>query len=145
MMHGTFGTLGVLTKLTFQLIPARPWVHVVRQRFDQLDAFLAAMRAHQRADDVDFMDGMIYAPDELVLTVGRFVDEAPAGHGERPRAARDADEAYLATEAYYFLRPRRRTRQPDVRRQRAGPDRPVVPAPSCTPTTPTSPSTCWCR
>ncbi|MBK7075013.1 MAG: FAD-binding oxidoreductase [Myxococcales bacterium] len=102
MMHGTFGTLGVLTKLTFQLIPARPWVHVVRQRFDQLDAFLAAMRAHQRADDVDFMDGMIYAPDELVLTVGRFVDEAPAGHGERPRAARDADEAYLATEAYYF-------------------------------------------
>ena len=28
MVHGAFGTLGILSKLTFKLVPAKPYVHV---------------------------------------------------------------------------------------------------------------------
>src|SRR5438309_1067121 len=33
MVHGAFGTLGILSKLTFKLIPAKPYVHVVYEKY----------------------------------------------------------------------------------------------------------------
>src|SRR2546421_446946 len=33
MMHGSFGTLGVLAKLTFRLVPAKRFVHVVYETY----------------------------------------------------------------------------------------------------------------
>src|SRR5207248_2743691 len=44
MMHGSFGTLGVLAKLTFRLVPARPFVHVVYQHYATDVDFFAAIR-----------------------------------------------------------------------------------------------------
>src|SRR5437667_437406 len=33
MMHGAFGTLGILSQLTFRLIPAGPYVHVAYETY----------------------------------------------------------------------------------------------------------------
>jgi FAD/FMN-containing dehydrogenase len=77
MLHGSFGTLGVLTKLTFKLVPARPYVRVDYETYGNLADYQRAIHGHYVAQDVDFMDGIMHAPDRLVLSVGRFVDSAP--------------------------------------------------------------------
>lgn len=80
MMHGTFGTLGILTRLVFQLVPATPFVHVTYETYATLAAFQAAVTAHARTGDLDFMDAIIHSPTKYVLCAGRFVDAAPYTH-----------------------------------------------------------------
>lgn len=77
MIHGSFGTLGLLTKLTFKLVPARNFVHVVYEKHSTLEAYKAAIQRRYESGDVDFMDGFVHAPDRYVLSLGRFVDAAP--------------------------------------------------------------------
>jgi FAD/FMN-containing dehydrogenase len=77
MMHNSFGTLGILSRLTFELVPARPYVHLVHETHETAADYLAAIQRHAEARDVDFMDGIIHAPRCYVLCAGRFVDAAP--------------------------------------------------------------------
>jgi FAD/FMN-containing dehydrogenase len=77
MTHNAFGTLGILSKLTFQLVPAKPFVHVRYSTYSTLADYEAAIRLHFESRDVDFMDGIIHARDRYVLSLGRFVDAAP--------------------------------------------------------------------
>lgn len=80
MMHGSFGTVGVLTRLKFRLTPAKPFVRLSYEKYRTLDAYQEAIWRRFRARDVDFMDGIIHSPDEYVLSLGTFVDEAPYIH-----------------------------------------------------------------
>jgi FAD/FMN-containing dehydrogenase len=107
MVHGAFGTLGILSKLTFKLIPAKPYVHVVYEKYTTIEDYRAAIRRHFEARDVDFMDGIIHSPKLYVLSVGNFVDHAPYTHRYdwvkiyyKSTASRDDD--YLTTEQYVF-------------------------------------------
>jgi FAD binding domain-containing protein len=107
MMHGSFGTLGILTRLTFKLIEARPFVHVEHHRYDRIDQYQQAIAAHAETRDVDFLDGIIHAPDELVLTSGRFVERAPYTHRYDwlrafHESTRTRGEDYLCARDYYF-------------------------------------------
>jgi FAD/FMN-containing dehydrogenase len=107
MMHGAFGTLGILSKLKFRLVPAKPFVHVTYEKHARLEDFQAAIQRHFEERDVDFMDGIIHAPDELVLSAGRFVDAAP--YASRYdwmkvyyKSTRERREDYLRTPDYFF-------------------------------------------
>jgi FAD/FMN-containing dehydrogenase len=107
MLHGAFGTLGVITRLKFRLMPARPFVHVVYERHRSLAAYQAAILRHVERDDVDFIDGIIHSPTEWVLCVGRFVDRAPYVHRYDWtrvyfRSTRTRAEDYLRTPDYFF-------------------------------------------
>ena len=107
MMHGAFGTLGILSKLTFRLVPARPFVHVVYEKYATAAEYRAAIQRHYQARDVDFMDGMIHSPREYVLSVGRFVDEAPYTNRYDwwklyYRSTSTRAEDYLTTYQYFF-------------------------------------------
>jgi len=107
MMHGAFGTLGILTRLTFRLIPAAPYVHVVYETHRTLADYQAATRRHADAGDVDFMDGMIHGPTTYVLSVGRFVDRAPYANRYDwlkvyYRSTLERREDYLRTPHYFF-------------------------------------------
>ena len=107
MLHGSFGTLGVLTELTFRLIPAAPYVHVVYERHATLAACQAAIRRHAESGDVDFMDGMIHGPATYVLSLGRFADTAPyANRYDWTKvyylSTLRRTEDYLRTPAYFF-------------------------------------------
>jgi FAD/FMN-containing dehydrogenase len=107
MIHGAFGTLGVLSKLTFRLMPAKPFVKVVYEKYQRLPDYLAAIQRHFKAKDVDFMDGIIHSPTELVLSVGQFVDEAPYTHRYDwvtvyYRTTSTRKEDYLRTADYFY-------------------------------------------
>jgi FAD/FMN-containing dehydrogenase len=107
MMHGTFGTVGVLTKLKFRLMPARPFVHVRYERHGSMADYRRAIQRHFELQDVDFMDGLIHSPKLFVLCVGRFVEEAPYAHRYDwlrvyPKSTAERDEDYLRTTDYFF-------------------------------------------
>jgi len=107
MQHGAFGTLGVLSKLTFRLIPAKPYVRVTYERYRTLSHYMTAIRRHFEARDVDFMDGIIHSPELYVLSVGHFVDAAPYTHRYDwmriyYESTQRRHEDYLETEHYLF-------------------------------------------
>jgi FAD/FMN-containing dehydrogenase len=77
MIHGSFGTLGILSRLRFKLVRAAPYVHVTYETHATLEAFQHSTWRHFIAQDVDFMDGQIFSPSKHVLCVGRFVERAP--------------------------------------------------------------------
>lgn len=80
MMHGTFGTLGIITKIKFRLIPAKPYVKLTYEKYSSLKDYLAAIWAHYQLKDIDFMDGIIHTPGFFVLSIGHFVNQAPYTH-----------------------------------------------------------------
>lgn len=77
MVHGAFGTLGILSKLVFELVPAKPYVKLTYENYTTIGEYQAAIARHAEARDVDFMDGIIHSPTRYVLSVGTFVDVAP--------------------------------------------------------------------
>ncbi|MBX3198135.1 MAG: FAD-binding oxidoreductase [Labilithrix sp.] len=107
MMHGSFGTLGVLSKLRFRLVPAKPYVKVTYDTYPTLREYTAAIRRYAAAKDVDFIDGIIHGPDKYVLCVGRFVDDAPYTHRYDWvrvywKSTGTRIEDYLRTHHYFF-------------------------------------------
>ncbi|ATB43381.1 FAD binding domain-containing protein [Cystobacter fuscus] len=77
MIHGSFGTLGVLSKLRFRLVRAAPYVHVKYETYETLEAFQQAIWRYFTAQNVDYLDGQIFSPTRHVLCVGRFSEQAP--------------------------------------------------------------------
>ncbi|MBT3835879.1 FAD-binding oxidoreductase [Candidatus Woesearchaeota archaeon] len=107
MIHGTFGTLGIISKLTFRLIPAKPFVKVTYERHMTLESYKASIWKHYQNQDVDFMDGIIHSPTRYVLSVANFVDHAPYTHSyDWMRiyhvSTRKRKEDYLKTPDYFF-------------------------------------------
>jgi FAD/FMN-containing dehydrogenase len=76
-LPNSYGTLGYILRATMRLMPAQPCVHLRTERFDDLDAFLAAMQAATGRGDIDFVEGLLYSERRLLLTLSRFVAAAP--------------------------------------------------------------------
>jgi FAD/FMN-containing dehydrogenase len=107
MMHGAFGTLGIIARLTFKLIPAKPFVRLSYETYETLADYQIAIQRHFQARDVDFMDGIIHSPTCYVLSTGDFVDRAPYTSDYSwmkiyYQSTRTRTEDYLATADYFF-------------------------------------------
>lgn len=107
MMHGSYGTLGILTELTFDLVPAKPFVKMEYATFDSFPALHAAIDVAIRAPTFDFVDAIAHARDRFVLCTGRYVDEAPQTSSYRREhvyweSTRELAEDWLTTYDYFF-------------------------------------------
>ena len=107
IVHGTFGTLGIISKIKFKLIPARPFVKVRYEKHNNIEDYKSAIWGHYEKRDVDFMDGIIHSPTEYVLSVANFVDDAPYTHNyDWMRiyylSMKKRKEDYLKTTDYFF-------------------------------------------
>lgn len=79
----SYGTLGYALRLTIELEPIRPYVELRHLRFGDVSSAMRVLDAVCDAGShdgvpVDFLDGVVFALDEVYLTLGRFADEAPA-------------------------------------------------------------------
>ena len=80
----SYGTFGYALRLTIDLEPVRPYVRLWHLRLPTAAACLSAMAAvcgsgtGPDGERVDFVDGTVFSPEEQYLTLGTFVDEAPA-------------------------------------------------------------------
>lgn len=114
MLHGSFGTLGVITKIKFKLHPARPFVKLTYQKYETFQEYQRAIQSEYNDPKHDFMDGIIHGPAHFTLCFGDFIDEAPyisdyaanARAGLKPNiyykntASRTGD--YMKTHDYFF-------------------------------------------
>ncbi|MEZ4295179.1 MAG: FAD-binding oxidoreductase [Polyangiaceae bacterium] len=107
MIHGSYGTLGILTKLTFSLLPVKPFVHVRYETFRRYADLHAALVARAGDPEIAALDAIAHAPDRFVLCEGRFVDEAPyrsdyTGVNIYYRSTLTRAEDYLSTYDYFY-------------------------------------------
>jgi len=77
-LPNSYGTLGYALRVKSRVIPVRPYVHVQHRQFSDAGAYFAAVEEACDACEADFIDGTIFAPGRLYLTLGRFADTAPA-------------------------------------------------------------------
>jgi FAD/FMN-containing dehydrogenase len=73
----SYGTLGYALRVRVQVVPVKPCIHLRHERHADAAAYFAAVERHCAAGEADFIDGTLFAPDRLYLTLGRFVDAAP--------------------------------------------------------------------
>ena len=74
----SYGTLGYALKVTSRTLPVKPYVAVEHVRYADPEACFADVARFAADSGVDFLDGVVFAPHELYLSCGRFVDDAPA-------------------------------------------------------------------
>src|SRR6476659_5215016 len=76
----SYGSLGYAVRLRIELEQVATYVGLRHVRFDDLDSLAktAAMITESRDYDgerVDFLDGVVFEPDEAYLTLGRWTDD----------------------------------------------------------------------
>jgi FAD/FMN-containing dehydrogenase len=72
----SYGTLGYAVRVRAATLPVLPAVHVRHHHFAAADEFLDAVQ-DACAGTADFVDGVVFSRGEQVLSVGRFVRDAP--------------------------------------------------------------------
>jgi FAD/FMN-containing dehydrogenase len=72
----SYGTLGYALKLKVKVVPVRPYVKLTHIHYGDAKECLDNLK-QRCAEDIDFIDGTIFNQNEMYLTLGRFVDEAP--------------------------------------------------------------------
>jgi FAD/FMN-containing dehydrogenase len=105
-LANSYGTLGYALRLRLRTQPVRPYVQVDHRRFATLREFFAAL-AQVCDGSADFVDGVVFARDDLVLNVARFVDAAPwlSDYTYRHiyyRSLREKATDYLSTADYLW-------------------------------------------
>jgi FAD/FMN-containing dehydrogenase len=73
----SYGTLGYALRLRARTRPVLPFVAIRHRRCGDAGGFFAALDEACHGD-ADFVDGVVFGRDRLVLTEGRFVARAPA-------------------------------------------------------------------
>lgn len=73
----TFGTLGYALKVSLQLIPAKKFVKLTHLRFNDPGYFFSAMESLSLEGRQDYLEGVIFDSNEMIITQGEFVDTVP--------------------------------------------------------------------
>jgi len=81
LFHGfanSYGTLGYALRVKARTIPVKPYVHLRHEAHRDAASYFAAVERACDGGAADFVDGTLFAPDRLYLTLGAFCHEAPA-------------------------------------------------------------------
>ena len=73
----SYGTLGYALRVKAKTIPVRKYVRLEHLPFTDGRAYFAALEKILGADEADFVDGTIFSPASMFITLGRFTDHAP--------------------------------------------------------------------
>ena len=73
----SYGTLGYALRVKVRAVPVKPFVKLEHIGFSDPGAFFAEMERRLRAGEADFIDGTVFSPQKLFLTLGRLTHSAP--------------------------------------------------------------------
>ncbi|KAE8355644.1 FAD binding domain protein [Aspergillus coremiiformis] len=99
----SFGTLGVVTMLEIQCKEAKPYVELTYHSTSSMTQAMQIFRETTASPETEYLDGIIYAPDHIVVCAGRLVD-APATKTPIQRFTR-------AHDPWFYIHTQRKTRQ----------------------------------
>jgi FAD/FMN-containing dehydrogenase len=106
-MPNSYGTLGYALRVESKTLPVKPNVAVAHRKFTDAASFFAAIGDALHDPSLDFLDGVVFDRDCLVLSSARFVDEAPYTSDYTYekiyyRSLRERDEDYLTARDYLW-------------------------------------------
>jgi FAD/FMN-containing dehydrogenase len=73
----SYGTLGYALRVKAKTVPVKPYVHIAHLDYFDGRLYFQELEKRLNAGDADFVDGTLFAPDKMFVTVGHFVDRAP--------------------------------------------------------------------
>jgi len=105
-LPNSYGSFGYILKLTVKTVPVKPYVRIKHIKHTNSEEYFADI-AKQLDTDADFVDGSIFSPDEMYITVGKFVGEAPYTSDYTfkhiyYRSIQNRDEDYLSTHDFIW-------------------------------------------
>jgi FAD/FMN-containing dehydrogenase len=80
LFHGfpnSYGTLGYALRVRAKTVPVKPYVHLEHLGFSEGKVFFSALQEVLQAGKADFVDGVVFSPQKMFITLGRFSDTAP--------------------------------------------------------------------
>ncbi len=107
MMHGSYGTLAILTRITFRLVPAAPFVKMTYHKVSDAKTFHDELLTLCHSGRNLLIDAIVHDPDTYVLCLGEFTDRAPYTSNYRLdeifyKSTLARAEDYLSTQDYAF-------------------------------------------
>ncbi len=107
MIHGSYGTLGIITAVRFKLLPSKPFVRMEYRLFNTFDEFFKHLKERCESEDFDFIDAIIHGRDKFVICLGKMVDYAPYTNSYDwlkiyYKSTLDRKEDFLTTYDYFF-------------------------------------------
>ncbi len=72
----SYGTLGYALKLKVKVVPVKKYVQLTHIRHSHEKVFFDEIKA-RCGEEIDFIDGTIFGPNEFYITLGSFTDKAP--------------------------------------------------------------------
>ncbi len=102
----SYGTLGYALRVRTKTIPVKKFVRIEHSRFDDPPAYFRGLQ--MLCDSAaDFVDGVVFGTNEMVLTAGKFVDDAPfvsdyTFENIYYRSVREKTTDYLTTHDYLW-------------------------------------------
>jgi FAD/FMN-containing dehydrogenase len=76
----SYGTLGYALRLKVKLIPVKPFVRIAHARYGDAELYFRALEkacAPSAGAGADFVDGTMFGPEEMYITIGTLTDRAP--------------------------------------------------------------------
>lgn len=103
----SYGTLGYALKLKAKVVPVKKYVKLTHIRHSDPTAYFADLSRQCDRRDVDFVDGVVFGRDEMIITLGQFSDNAPytsnySYENIYYKSLRERSEDYLTTEDYIW-------------------------------------------
>jgi len=102
----SYGSLGYALRVRIRTVPVMLYISLTHRRFKKLSAFFDAL-GKAAATDINFLDGSIFSANELILTTGKFSQEAPyvssyTGNQIYYQSVRRRKEDYLTVHDYIW-------------------------------------------
>jgi FAD/FMN-containing dehydrogenase len=73
----SYGTLGYALRVRTRTIPVKPFVRLRHLAYSSGEEFFAALRKVLETGGEDFVDGTVFGPRQMFITLGAFTDRAP--------------------------------------------------------------------
>src|SRR5688572_2316446 len=73
----SYGTLGYALRVKARTIPVKPYVRLSHLPFTNPEAYFSELEKQLNAGEADFVDGTVFSPQQMFITLGRFADSAP--------------------------------------------------------------------
>jgi FAD/FMN-containing dehydrogenase len=72
----SYGTLGYALRVRAKTVPVKKYVRIEHSRFEEADSYFRGLQSLCDSQ-ADFVDGVVFGPQQLYLTAGTLVEEAP--------------------------------------------------------------------
>jgi FAD/FMN-containing dehydrogenase len=73
----SYGTLGYALRVKARVVPVRPYVRLEHLPFQDSGGFFVGLENVLKAGAADFVDGTVFGPEKMFITLGCFTDKAP--------------------------------------------------------------------